>query len=357
MTTPYLLKKDHLTGLLRRLMKEYRLVAPVQNPQGDTLFSVIDSIDQAAIDLEAQTQASLKPFLFPQQETLFTYQQGDEGGYRFTETTQEGPTLFFGVRSCDLSAVLYMDVIFSKKGRDPSYFAKRRQAVIISLACNQPFPNCFCNATRSGPFLEHGFDLQFTDLGDRYLVEIGRAQGGEIVSRFRSFFDPADDRDRKAQYQAFLEARSHFKQQVHVDQALKRLAAGPINEEIWADLSLRCQDCGGCAYLCPTCTCFTISDRPLSANEGKRLRSWDACTFGGFTRMVGGHNPVNPRTQAVKQRFLHKLLYDVREHGRPSCVGCGRCVGICFGGVDIIRFINAACGELTPPMASQGQPS
>jgi ferredoxin len=350
MTTPYILKKDHLTGLLRRLMKDCRLVAPVRTPQGDTLFAVIDAIDQAAIDLEAQTQASIKPFLFPQQETLFHYQQDDEG-YRFTETRAECPTLFFGVRSCDLSAVLYMDVIFSKKGRDAAYFAKRRQAVIISLACNQPFPNCFCNATRSGPFLEYGFDLQFTDLGDRYLVEVGRAQGGEIVSRFRSFFDLATDQDRKAQYQAFLEARSHFQQQVHVDQALKRLASGPINDQIWQELSLRCQDCGGCAYLCPTCTCFTITDQPDAATTGQRLRSWDACTFSGFTRMAGGHNPITPRTQAVKQRFLHKLFYDVREHGRPSCVGCGRCVGICFGGVDIIRFINAVCGELAQPKA------
>ena len=62
--------------------------------------------------------------------------------------------------------------------------------------------------------------------------------------------------------------------------------------------------------------------------------------------MAGGHNPVNSRTHAVKQRFLPKLLYDVQEHGRPSCVGCGRCVGICFGGGDIIRIINMACGEI-----------
>ena len=57
MSDRYILKKDHLTGLLRRLMKEYRLVAPVRNQQGDTLFSVIDSIDQAAIDLAGQGRA------------------------------------------------------------------------------------------------------------------------------------------------------------------------------------------------------------------------------------------------------------------------------------------------------------
>ncbi len=344
MNTRYLLKKDHLPGLLRRLMKEYRLVAPVKNPHGDTLFSVVEAIDQTTLDLAFQPQGSIKPFLFPQQEVLFDYETTKES-YHFHQTPTATPTLFFGVRSCDLSAVLYMDVIFARGGRDPYYFQRRREAVLISLACNEPFANCFCNATKSGPSLEHGFDLQFTDLGDRFLVEIGRAKGGEIVSRFRLFFDTAGDGDEKAQYQALLEARSHFKRQVHVEQAIKRLAAGPIPEEVWATLSRRCQDCGGCAYLCPTCTCFTIADQALSPASGQRLRSWDACTFAGFTRMAGGHNPVNPRTHSIKQRFLHKLLYDVQEHNRPSCVGCGRCVGICFGGVDIIRFIDLACGQ------------
>ncbi len=345
MTNHYILKKDHVTGLLRRLMKEYRLVAPVKNQHGDTLFSVIDSIDAARIDLTAQTQASIKPVLFPQQEVLFDYEHSAAAGYHFTHTPTVNPTAFFGVRSCDLSAVLYMDVIFSKKGRDPYYFEKRHDSLIISLACNEPFANCFSNATKTGPCLEYGFDLQFTDLQDRYLVETGRAKGSDIVNRFRHFFDPAEEQDSKAQYQAFLEARSHFKRQAHVDQAIKRLASGPLSDAAWSSLSLRCQDCGGCAYLCPTCTCFTITDQATSVSSGKRLRSWDACTFGGFSRMAGGHNPVNSRTQAVKQRFLHKLLYDVNEHGRPSCVGCGRCVGSCFGGVDIIRFIDTACGS------------
>ncbi|MBA3014735.1 MAG: 4Fe-4S dicluster domain-containing protein [Proteobacteria bacterium] len=343
MTNRYILKKDHLPSLLRRLMKEYRLVAPVKNEHGDTMFSVIDSIDRTSLDLDSQPQGSIKPFLFPQQEVLFDYQCDNTAHYEFNPNSSAEATVFFGIRSCDLSAVLYMDVIFSKKNRDSSYFQKRNETVLIALACNEPFNNCFCNATKSGPFLEYGFDLQFTDLEDRYLVESGRAKGEEIIARFLPFFTPAGEKDAKGQYQAFLEARSHFKQQVHVDQVIKRLKSGPIADEIWAELSLRCQDCGGCAYVCPTCTCFTITDLEITPSSGKRIRSWDACTFAGFTRMAGGHNPVDSRSQAIKQRFLHKLLYDAQDHGRPSCVGCGRCVGICFGGVDIIRFIAMAC--------------
>lgn len=341
MTTKYLLKKDHLTPFLRKLTKAHRLITPLKNRHGDTLFTPVTDLDRAVVDLANQPQNSLKEFFFPQTETLCDYRTDSPEGYRFIAAKlQPEPTIFFGVRPCDLSALLYMDVVFQREARDPFYQQRREESILIGLNCNQPFANCFCNGTRSGPHQEFGFDLQFTDLGDRFLVEAGRARGEELVEHLQQFFTPAETRDSQAQYQALLEARGSFPRQIHVDQAIKRLREGEIDAKIWESLSQRCQDCGGCAYLCPTCTCFTITDRAESATGGQRIRAWDACTFSGFTRMAGDHNPVQRESAAIRQRFLHKLLYDVEKHGRPSCVGCGRCVGACFGGTDIVRFIN-----------------
>jgi hypothetical protein len=154
-----ILAKDNLIPFLRKLGKEARLVAPVKNSYGDTLFTEISDIDAVKIDLYNQPQASLKPFLLPQQEILARYRIQD-GEYSFTPPEEERPTIYFGVRSCDLAAVLYMDMIFSAPRRDDNYFARRQDSVIITLACNQPFEHCFCNATRSGPFMELGYDLQ-----------------------------------------------------------------------------------------------------------------------------------------------------------------------------------------------------
>ena len=334
----FILNKDNLVPLLRKLRKGGRLVAPVQNRHGDTMFTVVDDFDEQHIDLKNQAQASLKPFFFPQEDTLYTYQTSE--GYNFEPVKSSEPTVFFGLRSCDLTAILYMDVIFSQKSPDPFYFERRREAILISLGCNQPFANCFCNNSRSGPFLEYGFDLQFTDLGHCFFVEADRARGEELLERWSCYFTPATEEDCRNKYQVVLEARSSFKQTVHVDQATQKLATNIELEPIWEELSSRCQDCGGCAYICPTCTCFTIVDQPIDDTHGIRLRQWDSCTFAGFTRMAGGHNPVNHADQAIRRRFLHKLKTDVEKHGRPSCVGCGRCVDICFGGVDIIRFIK-----------------
>lgn len=343
----FILKKDHLKSFLRKLQKEHRLVAPIQNEYGDTLFSEVDNIDTAAIDLENQAQASVKHYLFPQQEVMFEYRVDDDGRpYEFAEKGDSAePTIFFGLRSCDLSAILYMDVVFLQNNKDPYYLRKREKSVLIGLACNQPFDNCFCRSTRSGPFLEFGFDLQFTDLGDRYYVEPGRAKGEELVRQWRQFFLAATEEDDKARYQATLEAHGNFKQQVLTELAIARLQEKTVPEHIWHTLSARCQDCAGCAYICPTCVCYSINDRKISETKGERQRSWDACTFAGFTAMAGGHNPGDKEKYRIRRRFMHKLHSDVIRHGRPSCVGCGRCVDMCFGGVDIVKFISMVNSE------------
>ena len=338
----FTLSKDHLRSFLRKIKKSNRLVAPVANRHGDTLFSVINNLDYAPIELNEQTMNGIKSFFFPQQETLSTY-TAKKGEYFFTPTTaHQEPTVYFGVRSCDLMAIIHMDNVFMGATGDQHYQEKRKNSIFIGLNCNKPFANCFCNATRSGPFLGSGFDLQFTDQGDHYLVQVGRDKGADLLKKWQHFFTPATEEDIQTQYQLSLEAMSNIQLNVHADQAMQRLQGGRVPEEVWESLSLRCQNCGGCAYVCPTCTCFNIIDRKLSDNHGERLRNWDSCTLGGFTQMAGGHNPIRLKTDAIRQRFMHKLFYDVLDFGRSSCVGCGRCVDICFGGVDIVRFIKMA---------------
>lgn len=347
MNNQYILKRDHLIPLLRKLQRTHTVVAPVRNDYGDTLFTEIDNLDMASIDLENQPQNSLKSFFFPQSEKLCSYivdNDIERGNLHYSfhpQLPDNRPTVYFGVRSCDMFGVMYSDMIFLNSiERDVYYEQRRHGAVFITFGCNAPFADCFCNATHTGPFLEMGFDLQLTDLENRFFVDTDKARGVTIVEQWPQFFSPATEEDQRAQFQAALEARGLFQRLVHVDLAIQMLADNHEPTAVIEDLSSRCQDCGGCAYVCPTCTCFNIHDRALDAESGERIRSWDACTFAGFTRMAGGHNPVDCTTQSVRKRFFHKLKHDVKRHGRTSCVGCGRCVGMCFGGVDIIKFIN-----------------
>jgi len=353
MDDPRILAHDHLLPLLRRLGRDFRLVGPVRNEYGEVFYSEIRELDHDRIDFSSRPVNSLKPFFLPQQEVLASYgccRGGSPGTPETAEYTfhatlpQVEPTLYFGVRSCDLFAVLYMDMVFLGNAyRDPYYEARRKDAVFVTLGCHEPFADCFCHATRSGPFLELGYDIQLTDLDPvkrAYFVEVGRPRGRRIVEEFAPFFDSASAEDRNLQFEAVLEARSLFRHLVPVDLATQVFASGALPEDAVAEMSERCQDCGGCAFICPTCTCFSIEDQPHGPESGQRVRHWDACTFAGFTRMAGGHNPVDVRRRRILRRFAHKLHHDVERHGRPSCVGCGRCVGICFGGVDMISFID-----------------
>ena len=341
-----ILEKDHLLPFLRKLHKDARLVAPVTNRHGDTLLTEITDIDHDTIDLDRQPQNSLKSFFLPQQETLASYRI-DAQGYHFTEPEPPPETIYFGIRSCDLTALLYMDLIFSKPAKDSSYFQKRTNSLIITIGCNDPFTNCFCEATKSGPYLEFGYGLQFIDLGSCYYVAAGRSKGAELLKKWSYFFRDVTEEEQKIRYQLFLESRGRFNKNIQVEHACRILQEKSVDDTIWQQFSRRCYDCGGCAYVCPTCTCFSVDDLPEDAQQGIRVRSWDACTSSGFTRMAGNHNPVDRKHHALKRRFLHKLKFDFQEHGKASCTGCGRCVDICFGGVDITTFIQTVTRELS----------
>ncbi len=340
MTGRYILYKDHLRGFLRKLGRMGSLIAPVSTLQGDVLLQEVDSVDSFDIELSTQPQNSPKAIIFPQYEVLFEYTIDKDGRYRFKERIHGDPLIFFAIRPCDLSAILYLDVKFLQRPRDPYYLKRRADSVMIVLGCNDPGENCFCNSTGTGPFLQFGYDLQLTDLGDRFFVETGRVKGEEIVSRWPQFFRPATQEDVRQQYQKSLEARTSFKRTVHVEAAFRIMEQGRLDERIWKDIAIRCHGCGGCAYVCPTCACFTIEDRPRDKGIGERVRMWDACTHHGFTRLAGGVNPVDVMSDVLRQRFMHKLFYDYKRFGRPGCVGCGRCVDICFGGADIVSFVS-----------------
>jgi ferredoxin len=123
--------------------------------------------------------------------------------------------------------------------------------------------------------------------------------------------------------------------------AIQYVSRGEIPEETWDKIGNRCLECGGCTYVCPACTCFTVTDRPVEPNGAERLRIWDSCALSGFTRMAGGFNPRRAVHDRRNRRFFRKLAhYFIERELSMACVGCGRCAAVCHGDIGMPSVVE-----------------
>jgi Fe-S oxidoreductase len=100
-----------------------------------------------------------------------------------------------------------------------------------------------------------------------------------------------------------------------------------------------CVECNGCVFMCDTCHCFLLSDDSLSGNA-RRLRLWDGCLLKNFTKVAGGANPLRLRYMRLRNRYLKKFDFFISNLGYQACCGCGRCIEVCPGKIDIRRILR-----------------
>jgi sulfhydrogenase subunit beta (sulfur reductase) len=121
---------------------------------------------------------------------------------------------------------------------------------------------------------------------------------------------------------------------------------------IWEELGERCLSCGSCSLVCPTCYCYDVADEvELGSRDGTRVRRWDSCLYSSHALVAGGENFRESRASRIKFRFYHKQRGFVAEYGRPSCVGCGRCIEACPVQIDIVEVLNRLRGAENAPRA------
>lgn len=329
MKNDYVLNKAHLSYWLRQLRKGADLIAPVRSVDGDVMFCSVENIHDIVLDCSASLP-SPKEFLFPQKEEMF----------RFHNKTVESLTnlkkrVIFGIRSCDVSAVALLDAFYGGVHKDDFYLSRRKSTRLISVVCNTPDPTCFCIGLGTGPFLKTGFDIQLTDLGDRYLAQIGTKEGQRMVKGFTHVFRAAKKADYDDQYEAHLSAQSKFEKRITLDAVRRKIIDKKIDDSFWESIAKRCFQCGGCVYQCPVCSCFNVVDWKEADDTGVRLRIWDTCMFKGFTKMAGNVWPAEKKVLRTKRWYFHKLLHYPELFGKFGCVGCGRCSITCPGKIDM----------------------
>lgn len=330
MSEPTTIAKKNLPRWLAALADWGRLIGPRREQGGEVSLGSLHQ--PAELDLDyVNSLLPPKQFLLPQVEPILRY--SCNGTAEVEALLPRERQVLFGIRSCDVTGIGYLDQAFSSFDQPDAYYLTRREnTALISLTCQQPGEECFCVCADCGPFLEQGYDLQLTDLGERYLVEVGSARGQELASSPAELFSPATEEELAERARLGRQAEDHFKTaRSYFPAAMRRVSTDLVARDLWEKISDQCLACGGCAFVCPTCSCFNVVDRGGEA-EGVRCRLWDSCCYAGMTREASGHNPRPERSDRVKRRFFHKVSFQYAQRmGRHGCVGCGRCLVVCPG--------------------------
>ncbi|MGA3210660.1 MAG: 4Fe-4S dicluster domain-containing protein [Terriglobales bacterium] len=340
--------------------REYKVLALLNHDRGeDTYFDVVTPANRSQIQLHAPNPCyPPKRFVLPHIEPLLKAHRCD-GKVRIEPAYDEQKRAIFGIRSCDVAGIYHLDRFYLGREYRDTYYEKRRSNLfLVNFVCTDTQTDigdkCFCICADTGPAARAHFDLQLMDLGDEYMVVAGTDAG-------EAFFEEAIFHRGLPQHvarrrQILERARKQFKTSTCWFSAdVRYISQGSTLERTWEEIGDRCMECGGCTYVCPTCTCFTVSDRNVGPNEVERVRMWDSCALGGFTRMAGGFNPRRAVHDRRNRRFFRKLAhYFVQRELSVACVGCGRCATVCHGDIgmpSVVEMIRRASSEQHEPVA------
>jgi len=308
---------------------------PIPDGRGNLTFRRVDSAFDIRLD-GANTLTSAKGLFLPQREIMMRF----SGTVLTSADLPEGMFVVVGIRPCDAKSLPWLDCVFGGgEPQDPYYKERRKNALVIAVACDRPGPACFCTSVGGSPYGTEGADVLVSAAKDDLLLfEAVTEKGKQLLAANAGLFGPADEQaitDRKERAEA---ARRTMKV-IDLTGLKEKLDVG-IDSPLWDSLTRTCLGCGVCSFVCPVCHCFDITDEKLGS-DGVRVRSWDSCQFPRFTLHASGHNPRPLRKARMRQRVMHKFSYALETAGTIFCSGCGRCVRSCPVGLDLRRMLAA----------------
>lgn len=297
------IEKSKISEFLKYLNKTYDIFLP-QRKGKDWVFAKFDSETEISDLKPVLTILPLKKFFFPNDETLYHANKNDE---LFFSPKSTRPIAIVGVNSFDIKALAILDQIMSKPTRDPYYWAKRKNSLIIGVG---PERINIANV---------GYDIFLEDLGKSFLA-IAASEKGISLTRLK-FFDKSNKTPKKI---------ISFSDPIlgQTDKIQEKLEKG-YDSKVWQKVASTCFGCGICAYVCPLCYCHEMDDQ-FCNNDCKscQTRKWDACFLPEFFQ-VAGHNPRENLANRIYNWYYHKFVRMPKEYGQIGCVDCGRCIEYC----------------------------
>lgn len=291
---------------------------------------------------------SWKRFVFPPSERLVTIRRRDEAPQATAVLPAPEPVAFVGVRACEIAALDVLDRTFVGGPHvDPRYAARRSGAFVLAVNCLEPGELCFCASMGTGPRAEAGYDLCLTELGDRFLLEVGSPRGQAVVDRLA--VTPATPVDEQTLDRGIAGACASMGRAMD-PRGLPELLFGNLDHAQWDDVAERCLSCGNCTQVCPTCFCQSKEHPTVVGDDtAAQVRSWDSCFTDDHAAVHGGTFRPTIKDR-YRQWLTHKVGSWVSQYGVSGCVGCGRCIAWCPVGIDITEEVAAIRADPAPPV-------
>lgn len=329
----YFLRSSNLIRFYERVAKEYELFVPVEK-EAEYLIRRFSCTDPA--DIVFNSYRCIEPV-----RSFFTHAKEQVCNYFYNiEPAGEKPVAIAGVKNCDLYSLKIQDFVFLGGNEpDPFYETRRESALIISSDCPGFKETCFCRAFDINPHADEGFDFNMSAIGEGYIVDASSDKAKRLAQAMQDILVPPTRNqleDKTLKREAAVEKlEKHLApKKIPKKETLRDIVLSGYGSKIWNEQMLTCVECGGCVFMCDTCHCFLLFDEEDSPNA-KRLRVWDGCLYKNFTRVAGGANPLKMRYMRLRNRYLKKFDFFTANMGIQGCCGCGRCIDVCPGKIDI----------------------
>jgi len=334
--------KAGLITFYEAIMASHETYAPVEK-FGKFDFKQVKSLAECDHESPIAKTQSIKPLFFPRSAKVMKYVATSTG----TEVSEvdEDPLavkrVILGAKHCDARALQVLDKVYNWDYIDTDYQKRRENTVIISTRCDKADTHCFCTSLDYDVENLNAMDVLVVHGSDGKVYIKARTEKGstllntEVTRHASRVTEEAAAPDLKKQYEAFAGSFRLKMDYSEVNSKLSKIFDTPEFENV----SGNCVSCNTCAFVCPTCHCFKISDEKIK-DTGLRYKSYDSCNNGYFTLMAGGHNPRPAKYRRWRQRAMHKFVYYKERFGENLCVGCGKCTIACPVNISIFEVVN-----------------
>jgi len=351
----YFLSKDNFFKWVELLGQEYQVYAPLKKEEF-LLYEKINSENIRNIVLDTKRAVHpLKSFFTPAYRKVAEYFVSSSESSKKSEKR-----ILLGVKACDLKALKITDSVyqgeeFGREYKDPFYIQARENTLIISSDCKEPDNSCFCTLVGGNPYPQEGFDLNLSSLEEGYVVEVGSSKGEEVVQKNPGFFTDVEEKaisKKQRNREKVIKLVNRINKDLKVNTPYRELIKDTYDSPVWLKYSEKCVDCGGCNQICPTCRCFLLSD-VKTGDKYQRYYLWDACLLTGFARVAGGANPRPWLHQRFANRLFCKFYFFPENINLDACTGCGRCISVCIGKIDMREVFRDLAIEKKIPVGQE----